>query len=88
MFFEQKALYRSLKGLVPDGYYEIKIGKARQVPQGFDVTIFTYGAGVHWAFEYAEKNLHVSIEILNLRTVLPLEYIVIKMLLMKKLERF
>ncbi len=78
MFFEHKALYRSVTGLVPDEYYEIEIGKARQVQQGDDVTVITYGAGVHWAMEYAEKNPDVSIEILDLRTLLPLDYTAIK----------
>ena len=79
MFFEHKALYRSVTGMVPDEYYEIEIGKARQVQQGDDVTIITYGAGVHWAMEYAEKNLDISIEILDLRTLLPLDYDAIKL---------
>lgn len=74
MFFEHKALYRSVSGQVPDDYYEIEIGKARQVREGEDVTIITYGAGVHWAMEYADKNLDISIEILDLRTLLPLDF--------------
>ena len=78
MFFEHKALYRSVTGIVPDEYYEIEIGKARQVQQGNDVTIITYGAGVHWALEYAEKNKNISFEILDLRTLLPLDYNAIK----------
>ena len=78
LFFEHKALYRSVSGQVPDEYYEIEIGKARQVQQGNDVTIITYGAGVHWAMEYAEKILDISIEILDLRTLLPLDYAAIK----------
>ena len=78
LFFEHKALYRSVSGQVPDEYYEIEIGKARQVQQGNDVTIITYGAGVHWAMEYAEKNVDISIEILDLRTLLPLDYAAIK----------
>ncbi len=78
MFFEHKALYRSVTGQVPDKYYEIEIGKARTVSTGKDVTIITYGAGVHWAMEYAEKNKDISIEILDLRTLLPLDYHAIK----------
>jgi 2-oxoisovalerate dehydrogenase E1 component len=74
LFFEHKALYRSVNGQVPDEYYEIEIGKAKQVQHGDDVTIITYGAGVHWALEYAEKNKDISIEILDLRTLLPLDY--------------
>ncbi len=79
LFFEHKALYRSVSGMVPDEYYEIEIGKARQVQHGNDISIITYGAGVHWAMEYAEKNSNISIEILDLRTLLPLDYAAIKM---------
>ncbi|WP_276132967.1 alpha-ketoacid dehydrogenase subunit alpha/beta [Polluticoccus soli] len=74
MFFEHKALYRSISGMVPDDYYTIEIGKARQVQEGEDVSIITYGAGVHWATEYAAKNPDVSFDIVDLRTLLPLDY--------------
>src|SRR3569623_649049 len=73
MFFEHKALYRSIAGAVSEEYYEIEIGKAKLVQQGEDITIITYGGGVHWAFEYANKNA-ISIHILDLRTLLPLDY--------------
>src|SRR4029079_9461673 len=53
MFFEHKALYRSLSGMVPEDYYALEIGKANRVQQGEDVSIITYGAGVHWALEAA-----------------------------------
>ncbi len=78
LFFEHKALYRSVTGQVPDDYYEIEIGKAKHVQQGDDISIITYGAGVHWALEYAEKNKNISIDILDLRTLLPLDYDAIK----------
>lgn len=74
MFFEHKALYRSVSGLVPDGYYTVEIGKARVVQEGEDVSIITYGAGVHWAEDYAKKHSEISIDILDLRTLLPLDY--------------
>lgn len=74
MFFEHKGLYRSVSGPVPESYYEIEIGKARTALQGDDLTIITYGAGVHWALEYAGKHPDISIEILDLRTLLPLDY--------------
>lgn len=73
MFFEHKALYRSVSGMVPTDYYEIEIGKANVVQEGNDVSIITYGAGVHWALEIS-KTLDVSIEILDLRTLAPLDY--------------
>ena len=74
MFFEHKGLYRSISGAVPKDYYEIEIGKANTIQNGEDITIITYGAGVHWATEYAGRNTGVSIEILDLRTLLPLDY--------------
>jgi 2-oxoisovalerate dehydrogenase E1 component len=78
MYFEHKALYRSVNGPVPEEYYEVEIGKARMVEQGEDISIITYGAGVHWALEYAAANQHISIDILDLRTLLPLDYEAIK----------
>ncbi len=74
MFFEHKALYRSLSSGFPEEYYEIEIGKARQVRTGIDVSIITYGMGVIWATGYADKHPDVSIDILDLRTLLPLDY--------------
>ena len=74
LFFEHKALYRSVNGPVPESYYEIEIGKANHIAEGEDISIITYGAGVHWALEYAEKNKHISVDILDLRTLLPLDY--------------
>lgn len=78
LFFEHKALYRSITGNVPDDYYEIEIGKAKHVQAGTDISIITYGAGVHWALEYAKKHTDVSIDILDLRSLLPLDYNAIK----------
>ena len=74
LFFEHKALYRSISGPVPDEYYETEIGKARLVQNGNDITIITYGAAVHWALDYAKNNPDVSLYILDLRTLLPLDY--------------
>ena len=74
LYFEHKALYRSVSGPVPEEYYEIEIGKARLVTSGDDISIITYGAGVHWAMDYAKNHSHISIHILDLRTLLPLDY--------------
>jgi 2-oxoisovalerate dehydrogenase E1 component len=74
MFFEHKALYRSISGIVPGGDYEVEIGKARQVRSGHDVSIITYGAGVHWAVEYADAHSDISFDILDLRTLLPMDH--------------
>lgn len=74
MFFEHKALYRSLSGTIPSGYYAVEIGKARQVCKGDDISIITYGSGVIWAEHYAKDHPHLSFDILDLRTLLPLDY--------------
>ena len=73
MFFEHKNLYRSIKGEVADEYYTVEIGKARTVSEGNDVTIITYGMGVHWATELMSKHTDISAEIIDLRTLLPLD---------------
>ena len=78
LFFEHKALYRSVSGQVPSDYYEIEIGKARHVREGDEVSIITYGAGVHWAEDYAAEHPEISIDILDLRTLLPLDYLAIR----------
>jgi 2-oxoisovalerate dehydrogenase E1 component len=83
LFFEHKALYRSISGLVPDAYYEIEIGKARHVQAGEDLSIITYGSGVHWAVEYASQHPECSIDILDLRTLLPLDYDAIRASVMR-----
>jgi 2-oxoisovalerate dehydrogenase E1 component len=74
MFFEHKALYRSVSGLVPDEAYTIEIGKARQVRMGEDISIITYGSGVHWADDFAAMHPEISIDILDLRSLSPLDY--------------
>ena len=74
MFFEHKALYRSITGAVPESYYETEIGKARHVREGNDISIITYGMGVHWALQFANSRNDISIDILDLRTLLPLDY--------------
>lgn len=78
MFFEHKALYRSISGEVPETYYEIEIGKAKHVRAGDEVSIITYGSGVHWAEDYAAEHPEISIDILDLRTLAPLDYFAIR----------
>lgn len=73
MVFEHKFLYRSIREEVPDDYYTIEIGKARTTREGSDLTIITYGLGVHWANEYADQHSDYNIEVLDLRTLLPLD---------------
>ncbi len=74
LYFEHKALYRAKSGPVPDAYYEIEICKARLVQQGESLSIITYGMGVHWAMDYAAQHPNLSLDILDLRTLLPLDY--------------
>jgi len=78
LYFEHKALYRSISGPVPEEYYSVEIGRSRIVQDGQDLTIITYGAGVHWALDYAAAHPDLSIYILDLRTLLPLDYTAIR----------
>ena len=70
LFFEHKALYRSIEGEVPDNYYTLEIGKAGLVQEGQSMSIITYGWGVHWAIE-ACKALQIDADIVDLKTLLP-----------------
>jgi 2-oxoisovalerate dehydrogenase E1 component len=74
MFFEHKGLYRSVSGEVPHGAYFVPFGKARLHREGEQVAVITYGAGVHWANAVAEEHPELSIAILDLRTLVPLDY--------------
>jgi 2-oxoisovalerate dehydrogenase E1 component len=74
LFFEHKALYRSVSDPVPDEYYEVPLGEANLIHTGNDITIITYGAGVHWASNYQEAHPEYSLHILDLRSLLPLDY--------------
>lgn len=78
LFFEHKALYRSINGKLPQAYYEVEIGKAITVKEGDDMSIITYGAGVHWALDYQEAHPEISLHIVDLRTLAPLDYDAIK----------
>lgn len=73
LFFEHKYLYRSMKSEVPEAYYTTEIGKAVSVHSGNDITIITYGLGVHWAVEEMSKRQGVSAEIIDLRSLVPLD---------------
>lgn len=71
MFFEQKALYRSISEEVADDYFTIPIGKAKLVREGTQISIITYGIGVHWAIEILDKHPEISADLVDLRTLLP-----------------
>jgi len=72
LFFEHKALYRRIRQEVPTDYFTIPLGKAAILQEGNDVTIVTYGAGVHWALETLEKQ-NISADLIDLRTLSPLD---------------
>jgi 2-oxoisovalerate dehydrogenase E1 component len=73
MFFEHKALYRSISEDVSEEYYNIPFGKARLVKEGSDLTIVTYGLGVHWALELLNENADIKADLIDLRTLAPLD---------------
>jgi 2-oxoisovalerate dehydrogenase E1 component len=73
LFFEHKALYRRIRQEVPTDYFTLPIGKAVSLKEGEDVTIITYGAGVHWALETLGNNTEVSADLIDLRTLQPLD---------------
>lgn len=74
LFFEHKALYRSIKEQVSTNSYTIPLGKANIIQKGTQVGIITYGAGVHWAIETVKEFPYASISILDLRCLMPLDY--------------
>ncbi len=83
MFFEHKGLYRSNSGNVPEGIYEVEIGKAKTITEGNDISIITYGMGVHWALNYSATNPEYSLHIIDLQTLLPLDFEAIKQAVIK-----
>ncbi|WP_292892386.1 dehydrogenase E1 component subunit alpha/beta [Nonlabens sp.] len=72
LFFEHKALYRSVYEEVPEGYYNRELGKAMTVCEGMDATIITFGAGVHWAKQLIKEE-NLSLDLLDLRCLVPLD---------------
>jgi 2-oxoisovalerate dehydrogenase E1 component len=73
MYFEHKLLYRSIYQEVPKGYYTLPFGKASMLREGDQVTIISFGAGVHWALELLDKHPEVRADLLDLRTLQPLD---------------
>lgn len=71
LYFEHKLMYRSLKAEIPNDYYTVEIGKAQRVAAGTDLSIITYGMGVHWALEVMAAFPHWRADIIDLRTLLP-----------------
>ena len=73
MFFEHKALYRSIREEVPTNYYTLPFGKAALRREGEQVTIISYGAAVHWALATLNNNPDISADLIDLRTLQPLD---------------
>jgi 2-oxoisovalerate dehydrogenase E1 component len=73
MFFEHKALYRSLSGNVSNDYFTTEIGKANLLIEGNNISIITYGMGVHWALDVLKNNPDISADLVDLRTLVPLD---------------
>ena len=73
LFFEHKALYRSIYQEVSDDYFTVELGKASLLKEGNDVTIISYGAGVHWALDTLKTHPKISADLLDLRTLQPLD---------------
>ena len=73
LYFEHKALYRSIRQEVPTAYYTIPFGEGNMLRQGKRVSIITYGAGVHWALETLENNPDIDADLIDLRTLQPLD---------------
>ncbi len=71
IYFEHKYLYRSLIGTVPEGFYTIEIGKANVLKEGQQLSIITYGLGVHWALDYLKTNPQISARVVDLVSLQP-----------------
>lgn len=74
LFFEHKALYRSIYGAVPEDYYTLPFGKAARLREGSAMSLVTFGAGVHWALEALDKLGMTDVDLLDLRTLSPLDW--------------
>lgn len=74
MFFEHKMLYRSIEEDVAEGFYTLPFGKARIVSEGDKLTLVTYGLGVHWGLEMLKEDKYAGVELIDLRTLAPLDY--------------
>ncbi|MFM2230214.1 MAG: 1-deoxy-D-xylulose-5-phosphate synthase [Bacteroidota bacterium] len=73
MYFEHKLLYRSIYQDVPKEYYTLPLGKASVLREGTQVSIITFGAGVHWAIELLDKHPEISADLIDLRSLQPLD---------------
>ena len=74
LFFEHKKLYRTITEDVPSDSYVTPFGKAIIRAEGNDMCIITYGLGVHWALEEVKKFPEAAIAVLDINTLVPLDY--------------
>src|SRR5690606_36729591 len=74
IYFEHKALYRSITQQVPKDCYTIPFGKAAMLREGNEISIIAFGYGVHWALEILDKHPHIDADLIDLRTLQPLDY--------------
>ncbi|MDP5045048.1 MAG: dehydrogenase, partial [Leeuwenhoekiella sp.] len=74
LFFEHKALYRTIRQEVPTAYYNLELGKAALVTTGHQLTLVAYGAAIHWALEALETANEFSVDLIDLRTLVPLDF--------------
>ncbi len=74
LFFEHKMLYRSIEEEVSEGHFALPFGKARIVSTGDKLTLVTYGLGVHWGLDALKEEKYAGIELIDLRTLAPLDY--------------
>ena len=73
LFFEHKALYRSVRGDVSENYTTLPLGKANHLKEGHQISIISFGAAVHWVLESLEELDHVEADVIDLRTLAPLD---------------
>ena len=85
LYFEHKFMYRSIKGKVPENDYNIEIGKAKIVKKGTDLSVISYGMGIHWALDVAKKLEHdnINLEVVDLRSLLPWDKETVKQSVLK-----
>ncbi len=73
LYFEHKGLYRSIRQDVPVDYYTLPFGKASKVREGEDISVITYGAGVHWVMEVLDEIGFTNADLIDLRSLQPLD---------------
>ncbi len=73
LFFEHKALYRSIRQEIPTDYYTLPLGKASVLKEGTDITIISYGAAIHWSLKTLDNQPNISADVIDLRTLQPLD---------------